>query len=90
MSGPLKKDYFCIADKDFLTVVEKLRGSNLSDVDKELISHILLNHRHVMLGLLNGTIKGKELEKQIKKLGEDAKKKKEEQKVAENSLVLHS
>ena len=84
MSNPLKSEFFCIADDDFLSIVDKLHANNLSEEDKKLIAHIMINHRHVMYGLLKGTIKGKDLEKQIKKLGDEVKKIQESKKVEEN------
>ena len=83
MSNPLKSEFFCIADDDFLSIVDKLHANNLSEEDKKLIAHIMINHRHVMYGLLKGTIKGKDLEKQIKKLGDEVKKIQESKKVEE-------
>ena len=87
MSGPLQEEYFCVAEDNFSEIVDKLRQSNLENADKDLIAHILLNHRHVMLGLLNGKIKGKELEQQIKRLAANAKKHQKEKDEAAAKLA---
>ena len=43
MSNPLKSEFFCIADDDFLSIVDKLHANNLSEEDKKLIAHIMIN-----------------------------------------------
>ena len=60
MSDPLKKEYFCIADSDYLNVVDKLRGNDLSEEDKKLIEHIMLNHRHIIKGRADSSLKNSE------------------------------
>jgi len=77
MSEHLNNEYFCISNSDYSNILDKFRDNNLSEEDKKIIAHIMINHRHIIYGLLNGTIKGKDLEKQIKKLGNEAKKNKE-------------
>ena len=42
MSNPLKSEFFCIADDDFLSIVDKLHANNLSEEDKKLIAHIMI------------------------------------------------
>lgn len=71
MTEVLKKEYFCISDDKLIDAINFLRNSDLSDEYKELFSYIALNHRHILLSLLNGTLKGTELEKEVKKLGKD-------------------
>jgi transposase len=74
MSNILGNKYFCVSDSDYSNILDKFQDNNLSEEDKAIILHILINHRHIMKGLVNGSIKGKELEKQIKKLSDEAKK----------------
>lgn len=69
MSGSSKKKFLCISDGEFVTIIDKLRKGDLSDLDKDLIAEIMMNHRHIIFGLLNGTLSGKDLEKEIQNLG---------------------
>lgn len=93
MTSLLKKEYFCATDNKVNEALDLLRNSNLAEEYKDFFIQSVLNHRHILLGLMDGTLNIKDLRNELRRLAKEnnvnvPQKKKEEQ--TEDSLTKTS